>query len=142
MAANSRLSVSIHIMTSLAWRTGDAVTSDYLAKSVNTNPVVIRRILSQLRKAGLIHCQAGKSGGCRLAKPASEITLYDIYHAVESDGPFAIPEKAENKACAVSCHMKKMLQKVFSQAQEAMGSSLRRVKLTDLVKEVREAQPV
>src|SRR4051812_153592 len=117
MAANSRFSVSIHILTALAYRGGAGATSHTLARSICTNAVVVRRLLSQLRQAGLIACQPGKSGGCQLAKRAEQITLYDVFKAVESGGPFAIPDKPENKSCEVSCHMKDILTDIFEQTQ-------------------------
>src|SRR4051812_22482165 len=112
MAANSRFSVAIHVMTALAYR-GSRATSHTLAQSVNTNAVVVRRLLSQLRRAGLVACQSGKSGGCYLARRPEQITLQDVYEAVEAGGPFVIPDKAENKSCQVSCQMKQILGNVF-----------------------------
>jgi Rrf2 family protein len=136
MAANSRLSVSIHIMTALAYKGSEGSTSQWLAKSVCTNPVVVRRLLSQLRQAGLIVCQSGKSGGCHLARGPEQITLYDIYKTIEEGGPFVIPDKPENKECRVSCNMKQILQDLFDQTQKAIEQSLKRTTLADLLKSV------
>jgi Rrf2 family protein len=139
MAANNRFSFAIHIMTVLAYKGSEGSTSHLLAKSVCTNPVVVRRLLSQLHQAGLIHCQSGKSGGCQLAREAERITLHDIYEAVEAGGPFIIPQKPENKACAVSCQMKEILQDIFDQTQQAIAQSLRRMTVADLLKTVQRA---
>src|SRR5690349_523482 len=91
MAANLRFPVAVHIITALAYRDGESATSQQLAKSICTNPVVVRRLLSKLHQAGLIHCYPGKTGGCRLARSAEKITLFDVYTAVEGGGPFTIP---------------------------------------------------
>ena len=139
MAANNRFSTSIHIMTILAYRESEGATSQTLAKSVNTNAVVVRRLLSQLRQAGLIDCQSGKSGGCHLAKSAEQITLADVYNAVEAGGPFNIPQKEENKACIVSCQMKEILIGVFEQTKKAIQESLKRMSVADLLKSVEKA---
>jgi Rrf2 family protein len=139
MAANSRLSVSIHVMTALAYKGNEGATSEWLAKSACTNPVVVRRLLSQLRQAGLIICQSGKSGGCHVARSPEQITLFDIYKAIEASGPFVIPDKPENKECRVSCNMKQILQDVFNQTQEAIAQSLKRITLAELLKSVQEA---
>jgi Rrf2 family protein len=136
MAANSKFAVAIHIMTGLAHRRGELVTSQELASSVNTNPVVIRRILSQLHKGGLITAQSGKTGGAALARPAADITLFDIYKVIEGGDLFAIPDKPENKACMVACNMKRLLGSVFSKTESAIEKSLKTVKLSDLVNEV------
>ncbi|HEX8852924.1 MAG TPA: Rrf2 family transcriptional regulator, partial [Pyrinomonadaceae bacterium] len=82
MSANSRFAVAVHALTLLAWAGEEPVKSEYLACSVNTNPVVIRRILCALARAGLVTSQTGASGGSRLARPAAEITLREVYRAV------------------------------------------------------------
>jgi Rrf2 family protein len=139
MSANSRFSVSIHIMTSLAYSGGEGSTSNILAQGIKTNPVVIRRLLSQLHHAGLVTCQPGKSGGCHLARAPEQISLQDVYMAIEQGGPFVIPQKTENKACEVSCQMKGILTDVFEQTQQAIAQRLKRITLADLVKTVRQA---
>ncbi len=126
----------IHIMTALADSDGERATSETLARSINTNAVVIRRLLSRLHHAGLVMCQSGKSGGCTLARSADTITLDDIYTAVEADGPFVIPHKPENKACRVSCQMKEILTDVFKQTQQAVASRLQRITVADLLRTV------
>jgi Rrf2 family protein len=139
MAANNRFSFAIHIMTMLAYKGGEGATSATLAKSMNTNPVVVRRLLSQLRQKGLIHCQSGKSGGSQLARAPEGVTLHDIYDAVEAGGPFVIPRKPENKACVVSCHMGVILQEIFQQTQHAIATSLKRMTVADLLKTATQA---
>ncbi|HVO33838.1 MAG TPA: Rrf2 family transcriptional regulator [Elusimicrobiota bacterium] len=136
MAANSRFSVAVHIMTALAYLGDEKATSVTLAASANTNPVVVRRLLSHLHQAGLVDCHQGKSGGCQLARSPGRITLHDIYMAIEAGGPFVIPHKPENKACAVSCHMKQILEEIFQQTQQAIARSLERTTLADLLKTV------
>lgn len=136
MADNNRFSVAIHIVTYLACKGGEGATSNMLATSIGTNPVVVRRLLSQLHKANLIETQSGKSGGSRLGKRPEQITLFDVYKAVEQGGPFAIPSKPENKACLVSCHMKEMLSDIFRQTELAIESSLKKTTVAELLKSV------
>lgn len=134
MAANSRFAVAMHIMTALAYQSGTAISSETLARSVNTNAVVIRRIVRQLAKAGLIVAQAGKGGGSQLARSAKTITLFDIYRAIDDADPlFAIPDKRANPGCAVSCSMREIATEVFSEAEEALARVLRKKRLSDLV---------
>lgn len=139
MSGNSRFSVAAHVMTVLAWNDGDSISSRRLAESVRTNPVVIRRLLVLLGKAGLVESQVGKAGGVRLARRAESITLLDIYRAVEGGSPFVVPDKPENKACEVSCSMKPILASVLAEADRAMSRSLEKVRLSDVVKGVAAA---
>jgi Rrf2 family protein len=139
MAANSRFSLALNIMTHLAYNAGQAMTSPQLAKAAGTNAVVVRRFLSQLRNAGLVTCHPGKSGGCQIDRTLRSISLFDIYKAVEGGSPFAIPEMPENKACAVSCRMKSLLSSVLAETERAVAASLERVRLSDLIEEVEKS---
>src|SRR5437773_1931483 len=114
MSTNSRFPVAVHVLTALAYCDGESLSSSRLAASVGTNPVVIRRLLIRLGRAGLVETQVGKSGGVLLAKRPQSITLLDIFRAVEGGSPFALPDKPENKACDVSCAMKKLLSTVLA----------------------------
>lgn len=136
MVANSRFPVAVHIMTSLAYNPESWVSSPKLADSVGTNPVVIRRLIGLLQKAGLVEAHAGKLGGVELARRPETITLWDIYEAVEGGSPFVLPDKPENKACAVSCAMKHLLASVLAETDRAISRSLEKVRLSDLVKDI------
>ncbi|WP_146553351.1 Rrf2 family transcriptional regulator [Rummeliibacillus sp. SL167] len=122
---NSRFSVAIHILSLIASTKNNshALTSDFIASSVNTNPVVIRRISSQLKKAGLIVSHAGLSG-YELALSPKDITLLDIYRAVQApEDLFAIHDNP-NPNCAVGKQIQSTLDDVFSSVQQAMESKL------------------
>ena len=85
MAANSRLTVAVHALAwmALAQRQGrDVLTSDQVAASVNTNPVIIRRCLGDLRRAGLVGVRHGAGAGWSLARPAGEITLLEVHDEI------------------------------------------------------------
>ena len=138
MSGNSRFAVAVHVMTALAYRDGESLSSPMLAESVMTNPVVIRRLVARLHRAGLVEARAGKSGGVRLGRRPESITLLDVFRAVEGGSPFVLPDKPENKACAVSCAMKKLLSSVLAETDRAMSKSLERVRLSDLVEDVAE----
>lgn len=137
MAANSRFAVAVHAAAVLACNCNEFVTSDLIASSVNTNPVVVRRIIRALVKAGIVESHLGKSGGARLAKSPRQITLLDIYHAVEKDGLFALNRKPENKRCPVSCCMKDVLPRVLEAAEKSVEASFRKTTLADVVRPVR-----
>lgn len=139
MSGNSRFPVAVHILTSLAYDEREWVSSPMLARSVRTNPVVIRRLLSRLHRAGLVEAHPGKSGGVRLARQPESITLLDVFRAVEGGSPFLLPDKPENKACPVSCVMKKLLATVLAETNRAISHSLEKVRLSDLVRDVAAA---
>lgn len=83
MQISSRFTIAIHMLTCMeTFKEDYKITSDFLASSINVNPVIIRRILSQLRDAGMIEVKRG-TGGASVVKPLSEITFLDVYQAVE-----------------------------------------------------------
>jgi Rrf2 family protein len=137
MAANSRFAVAMHIMTALAYNDGTAVSSEHLGRSINTNAVVVRRILRQLARAGLVVTQPGKGGGAQLARKATRITLLDVYRAIDRDDPlFALPEKPANKSCPIGSCIHDIASGIFADAESALARVLRRKRLSDLVAEV------
>jgi Rrf2 family protein len=133
MAANSRFAMATHIMTSLAFHSDEIVSSAYLASSLNTNSVVVRRILGALHRAGLLETLAGRSGGARLSQKPSSISLYDIFAAVDEENLFSYNPNDPNKKCPLSCQMKSVLEPIFDSANEALAQYLKRVRLSELV---------
>lgn len=142
MAANSRFAMATHIMLELGFTPeGELKNSSQLASGANTNPVVIRRILSELQKAGLVSTASGKSGGARMAKKPSAISLYDIYAAVDEGSLFAHNPNDPNKKCELSCHMAELLNPIFSSAASALERELSAHKLSRLMDLVKSKCP-
>ncbi len=140
MHTSTRLSVATHILVALA-RGGDVVySSERLAQRVNTNAVVIRRIVGKLREAGLVTCRAGVKGGVRLLRQPQDITLLDIYRAVEEGHLFRMHDP--NQTCALGCTVVELLQEVYSSAEDAMETALAGTTLDQLAEATREAVPV
>ncbi|SPP64153.1 putative transcriptional regulator, BadM/Rrf2 family [Nitrospira lenta] len=125
--------MATHIMTALGLRRNEVINSTYLARSLNTNPVVVRRILGELRKAGLVHTHAGRSGGSELAQSPQSITLYEIFSAVEDSGLFAYNPNDPNRQCALSCEIKSVLTPVFLSVTNAVSERLKGINLADLI---------
>ncbi|HEV2097069.1 MAG TPA: Rrf2 family transcriptional regulator [Chthoniobacterales bacterium] len=132
---NQQFTFAVHIMTALAFSEG-LMDSRTLAASVNTNPVVIRRLLLGLRRAKLVETYAGKHGGARLRKKPREISLLDIYDAVQRRPVIAINERKAWKHCAVSCHMKGIMSSVADGAEQAVRKHLRGITLKQLLRQV------
>jgi Rrf2 family protein len=136
MAINTQFPIAVHIMAALGYRRGRDTTSAMLAESVNTSPSFVRRVLAKLSKAGLVETATGKTGACWLAREAKDISLLDIYEAVEAPRAFSIHHYREQKNCPVSCHIKAALDKALSKTQKAMESSLREISLEKIVSDV------
>ena len=137
MAANTRFAVALHILVALAYLGEAGATSEMLSKSVNTNPVVVRRILGALVGAGLVNGRGGRSGGYSLARAPGRISLELVFKAIEPAGLLAVHENPANRACQVSCQIKGLLGGVFDGAQKAFEQRLRRTTIADLVGQAR-----
>lgn len=134
---SSRFAVAIHILALLEVSKDMHTTSDFLAQSIGTNPVVVRRIAKMLEKAGLIQIHAGV-GGSALAKPLDDIRLLDVYHAVdvvETEGIFAI-HAHPHPACPVGAHIQTTLEGVFVEARRALEQVLQQQTLRDVVQDL------
>ncbi|HEY2865724.1 MAG TPA: Rrf2 family transcriptional regulator [Pyrinomonadaceae bacterium] len=133
MAANSQFSMAVHIMTMLATAEGENVKSECLAGSVNTNAVVIRRILSQLSHADLVVSQTGAFGGTQLARRPKEIRLDDIYHAVSCGEVFALHPKGANQDCPVGRSVEAVLCNLQKEIDRTVGEKLSQYTLGDVL---------
>ena len=129
---NSRFAIAVHVLTFLALAGDEPATSEYIAGSVNTNPVVIRRILSVLRQAGLVTAQPGIGGGSSLAKPAAEISLADVYRATEERDLFALHPRSPNPNCACGGNIQPVLREVFGAAESAVEDVLSTVSVAQM----------
>ncbi|KYG62745.1 transcriptional regulator [Bdellovibrio bacteriovorus] len=129
---DQRFSVSVHIMTVLAYHKGELLTSDQLANSIRTNPTVIRRLVSRLVDAGLLESFKGKSGGVKILKSPKEISLKEIYTAVCDKKLIATPDKEPMKQCLVSCNMGKLMDEVANGIEKNSMEYLSGIRLSDL----------
>lgn len=133
MAANSLLAGAVQTLCVIAWRGAKGANAELLARSLNTNPVVVRRILKALEGKGLVRIKAGRYGGVELARSAADITLEDVYKAVDPNGAlFALRERG-NSRCIVNNAMTRVLPPLFEAADAAVGDVLRRTRIAALV---------
>jgi Rrf2 family protein len=139
MSANSRLTIAAH---ALAWiglyqRQGHEVaTSEQIATSANTNPVVIRRLLGELRRAGLVESRRGLGAGWSLARELESTTLLDVYEAVEPGPLFALHRSTPDQGCVVGHGIQPVMQRVYEDIEETLKRELARVTLEDVVRDV------
>ncbi|AET58138.1 hypothetical protein HPL003_06875 [Paenibacillus terrae HPL-003] len=133
---SSRFSIAVHILTLIAIMPGEC-TGDFIADSVNTNPVVIRRIMGMLKKASLIDVRPG-IGGASLLKEPESITLLDVYHAVEviDKGQLFNFHKDPSPLCPVGKNIEASLLGELAEAQAAMEQRLKCVTIQKMLNQV------
>lgn len=127
----SRFTVAIHILSLLSLGEGKTKTSEELAESVNTNPVVIRKILSLLKNQGIVRNQMGPNGGYVLAKTPASINLKEIYEKI-----FQMHSKSPNKKCICGHAIQPILSKVYEKAQKVLEEELGSTDLDSITKEI------
>ena len=136
MQFSSRLPIAVHILLCIQQFNGlYKVTSQFLADSVNVNPVIIRKTLGQLKAAGLVNVEAGV-GGASLARDASDITLLDIFHAVEPQEELFHFHENPNSRCPVGRNVHAVLDNKLLQAQNAMNDQLAATTLQALIEDL------
>lgn len=140
MQISSRFTIAIHVFACIAmFQDKYKLTSDFLAGSVNVNPVIIRKILMQLKAAGLVHVVRG-SGGASVAKSLDDITFYDVYNAVEcvnKGGLFNFHENP-NHACPVGRVIHDVLDTELVRIQNAMEDEMKKATIRTLVENMQQ----
>jgi Rrf2 family protein len=136
MPANSRFAIAVHILTLMARAGDEPLKSDEVACSVNTNPVVIRRILCALSKAGLVISQTGASGGSRLALKPSRITLLEVYRAVDAGDVFALHPQPPNAKCPVGMNIEGALDRILNEVEQGVERVLEKITIEKVLKSI------
>ncbi len=136
MQYSSRLAIGTHILLCIDYFKDEyKLTSDFIAGSVNVNPVIIRNTLGMLKKAGLVNVEAGV-GGASLAKGPSDITLLDVFKAVEKDEELFHFHENPNPNCPVGRAIHPVLGHHLSDTQQVMENHLAGITLADLLSEI------
>ena len=128
--------MAVHILTMLARADDGRVKSDCIAASVNTNAVVIRRLLGQLGQANLVVSQTGASGGARLARVPLEISLCEIYKAVSCGEVFALHAKSPNQDCPVGKNIEAVLCNLQKEIDKSVGEKLGQFTLQNVIEQI------
>ena len=137
MQISSRFTMAIHMFACIDTFQDMKMTSDFMAGSIGTNPVIIRKLLQQLKAAGLIEVSRG-TGGVAITRPLNEITFLDVYNAVEcnpGDELFRFHEKP-NQKCPVGRNIHHVLDDKLSAVQNAMEKELARITLADVKNDI------
>ena len=136
MRQDNRLSGVLHVLLHMAQKDGP-VTSEVLAKAMDTNPVVIRRVMAGLRDQGYVQSAKGHGGGWTLACDLSKVTLRDIYTALGSPTLLAIGNRTETPGCLIEEAVNAALNQSFEDAEALLLSRLGEVTIAALNADVR-----
>jgi Rrf2 family protein len=142
MQTSSRFAVAVHILALMAGADDEPIKSDQMAGSVNTNPVVIRRILCSLSRAELVISQTGAAGGSRLARNAGQISLLDVYRAVEEGGVFALHRQSPSRRCLVGGAIESVLKDVLDEVNLAVERALSKTTIEQVLQSLRDRKRV
>lgn len=133
MKRNSRLSLALHTLSHMAGDPDKTRTSAAIAKHAGTNPVVVRRVLGRLREAGLLTSEKGHAGGWRLARLPNEISLADVYLALD-ERLVAPDDAAETPACSVEHAMQKRVTGVLNEIEQSLIQKLHETSISEFSK--------
>lgn len=133
---NTRFAVAVHMLAFLHLQDGTPASSELLASSVNTNPSLIRRLLLQLAKAGLVRSQMGTGGGALLARPSAKITLLDVYKAMDEETELFVLHSDPNPKCAVGRNIHSVLKARLDDAERALQMRLAKVTIDQLAGDI------
>ncbi len=140
MQISSRFTIAVHMLICMeTFKSERKVTSEFLASSVNVNAVVIRRLLQQLKAAGIVNVVRG-SGGAEIAKPLADITLLDIYNAVEcvDDGSLFHFHEKPNVLCPVGRNIHTIMDTRLDKIQNAMETEMKSVTIAEVMSEAKK----
>ena len=145
MSANSHLTTAIHALCwlELARRRGySSLTSERVAASLASHPVLVRRSLAPLRETGIVSAGRGPGAGWALARPAEQITLGEVYAALGRPEPFALHPHEPSQDCPVGFGIRPVLTKMYAEVEAAVTRTLERRTVADVLDEVLADHPL
>jgi Rrf2 family protein len=132
--------MAVHVLAMLARSKDENLKSDHLAASVNTNAVVVRRLLGQLNQARLVVSQTGANGGSRLARCPKEINLAEIYKAINCGEVFALHAKAPSQECPIGKNIEAVLCCIQREIDKGIAEKLSRYTLQNVFEMVEQGK--
>ncbi|MEM7049101.1 MAG: Rrf2 family transcriptional regulator [Acidobacteriota bacterium] len=135
---NSQLPMALHILGFLASREGEPLTSEVMAETYGTSPVVLRRVLVKLKRAGLVRTQRGVRGGSVLARAAEAINLREVYEAISEDSKL-MPTYSKGCTGRVAPIIAAYVNELFSDAEEALLAKLEQATIAKMDRHVRSS---
>lgn len=132
MKYSTKLSDTIHLMAFIHINPKENLSSSVIAYSIHTNPSYVRQIMMALRKAGLLSSTQGQAKPA-LTKSPSDITLLDVYRAIEGDKPLLHLDTNINPECNVGINIQYTLRDHYQKIQDAAESEMRKITLADVI---------
>ena len=139
MKRSSRLSIALHALVHLDAQPGKALTSTALSTCLMTNPVVVRRILGELREAAIVDASKGPNGGWTLSRPATEITLRDVYSALGERMLVRTESDPGDATCPIVRSVDRVMHDFLDDAEALLAARLQRVRVSDLATDALQA---
>ena len=137
-ADNTQFSIAVHILVGVTKY--EHVNTAQLAQSVNTNPIFIKRMVGKLAKSGLLIASRGRNGGNRLVREAKDISLLDVYRAVNAPSLFAIHQYEKVTSCSISSNIQQALTDVRSEVQNEVEQKLSQISIQDMLDDINSRQ--
>jgi Rrf2 family protein len=128
---NGRFPMAVHILTLLSKAEGELLSSDYIAGSININPALARKEISNLRNNGLIESKEGKSGGYSLGKPANQISLADVYLLVRTQPLLGAAKNIPNPDCPIGKQINKNIDDLYADVDKTILKKLGSISIVD-----------
>lgn len=128
---NGRFPIAVHILTLLSKAGSELLSSDYIAGSININPALARKEISNLRNLGLITSKEGKSGGYSLGTSAKQITLADVYLAVKNQPVLGVAKNTPNPDCPVGKQISKKIDQLYDELDKTLLKKLGSISIED-----------
>lgn len=128
---NGRFPIAVHILTLLNKAEGELLSSDYIAGSININPALARKEISNLRNHGLIVSKEGKSGGYSLSKSPKLITLADVYESVKNQSLLGTAKNDPNPDCPVGKQINKNIDSLYADLDKTLLKKLSSITLAE-----------
>ena len=141
MKRSARLSVALHALVHLVDKP-EAVTSTILSECLMTNPVVVRRVMGELREAGIVSSTKGHDGGWRLTRAPAEVTLHDVHNALGESLLLRAESDPGDTACTIVRTVDRVMTDFLADAEALLAARLKRISLSDLARNAAHDHPI
>jgi Rrf2 family protein len=135
MSNNSHFAYAVHTLTFLA-SFPEPQSSTFIAASIKTNPVTVRKLIGLLREGGLVETTHGSTGGAMLKKAPSQITLGEIYQLVKEETPFGLHPTPPAIECLIGRNIQGILERIFAETDSLIARALMKISIQDILDEV------